>query len=139
MSSFQYASNITTKSNARSNSNGSIILGVYGNAQKPITSNETDLIISKGLSYTLSQKTRIKKVLELKRNVSKTYIHPNRKVMSKDLPDVIHEHNTKRNSFMIKKESGIFGSSFLGYGATISIYPLLNILSSGGNIPVSVL
>ena len=40
---------------------------------------------------------------------------------------------------MIKKESEIFGLLFLSDGATISRYPLLNILASSKNIPVSVL
>ena len=40
---------------------------------------------------------------------------------------------------MIKKEAEIFGLLFLGYGATISRCPLLNILASAKNIPVDVL
>ena len=40
---------------------------------------------------------------------------------------------------MIKKEADIFGLLFLGDGATISRCPLLNILDSAKNIPVSVL
>ena len=40
---------------------------------------------------------------------------------------------------MIKKEAEIFPLLFLGDGATISRCPLLNILDSGENIPVSVL
>ena len=40
---------------------------------------------------------------------------------------------------MIKKEAEIFRLLFLGYGATISRCPWLNILASGKNIPVAVL
>ena len=40
---------------------------------------------------------------------------------------------------MIKKEADIFGLLFLGDGATISRFPLLNILRSAKNIPVAVL
>ena len=40
---------------------------------------------------------------------------------------------------MIKKEAEIFGLLFLGDGATISRFPLLNILASENNIPVAVL
>ena len=40
---------------------------------------------------------------------------------------------------MIRKETEIFGLLFLGYGATISRCPFLNILDSAKNIPVSVL
>ena len=40
---------------------------------------------------------------------------------------------------MIKKEAEIFGFLFLGDGATISRFPLLNILASTKNIPVAVL
>ena len=40
---------------------------------------------------------------------------------------------------MIKKEAEIFGLLFLGDGATISRYTLLNILASAKNIPVAVL
>ena len=72
----------------------------YNNTQKMMTSNETlltvaiaDLIISEGLSFNLSQKPRFKKVLELARTVSKCYQAPNRKLISKDLLDVIHDQN----------------------------------------------
>ena len=40
---------------------------------------------------------------------------------------------------MIKKEAEIFGLLFLGYGATISRCPLLNIMASAKNTPVAVL
>ena len=72
-------------------------------------------------------------------NVLKTYIPPNRKLISKEPLDVIHEQNMKRNLAMIKKEADIFGLLFLGYGAIISRCPLFNILASAKNIPVSVL
>ena len=91
-----------------------------------ITSNDTcltiaiaDLIILEGLSFNLAQKSRFKKVLESSRNILKTYIPPHIKLISKELLDVIHEHNMKRNLAMIKKEADIFGLLFLGYGATI--------------------
>ena len=99
-----------------------------------MTSNETrltvaiaDIIISEGLSFTLSQKPRFKKVLELARTVSKFYQPPNRKLISKVLLDVIHDQNMERNLSLIEKESDIFGLLFLGDGATISRVPLLNI------------
>ena len=121
-------------------------MGIYGNSQKSITSNDTrlnifieDLIISEGLPFNIDQKTGFKKVLELSRNVSKTYIPPNRKRISKELIDVIHEENMKRNIEIIKREAEIFGLLFLGDGATISKWPLLNILASTKNITVSVL
>ena len=77
-------------------------------------------------------------VLALARNVSKTHILPNRKPISKELLGVIHEHNMKSNLAMIKKEANTFGLLFLGDDATISIFPFLNIMDTGGNIPVSV-
>ena len=40
---------------------------------------------------------------------------------------------------MIKNKAYIFWLSFLGDGATISRFPLLNIMASGENIPVAVL
>ena len=40
---------------------------------------------------------------------------------------------------MIKNEAEIFGILFLGDGATISIFPLLNIQASAEKIPVAVL
>ena len=73
------------------------------------------------------------------RNVLKTYIPPNRNLTSKELLDVIHEQNMKRNLAMIKKEADIFGFLFLGDGATISRCPLSNILASAKNIPFAVL
>ena len=103
-----------------------------------MTSNETsltvaitDLIISEGLSFDLSQKTRFKKMLEVARIVSKCYQPPNRKLISKDFLDVIHDQNIERNLRLIKNESDIVGLLFIGDGATISRVPLLNILVSG--------
>ena len=108
------------------------------NTHNMMTSNETlftvaitDLITSEGLSLNLSQKPRFKKVLELARTVSKFYQPPNRKLISKDLLDVIHDQNIEKNLSLIEKESDIFGLLFLGDGATISIVPLLKILVSG--------
>ena len=45
----------------------------------------------------------------------------------------------KSNLAMIKKEAEIFELLFLGDGATISRFPLLNILTSAKNIPVDAL
>ena len=98
-----------------------------------------DLIISEGLLFNLDKKPRFKKLMDLSRNFSKTYIPPNRKRISKELLDIIDEQNMKRNLEMIKKEAEIFGLLFLGDGATISGFPLLNILASVKNIPVAVL
>ena len=85
------------------------------NTQKMMTSNETrltvaisDLIISEGLSFNLSQKPRFKKVLDLARNVPKSYQPPNRKLICKDILDVINDQNTERN-FSFLKGSYIFG------------------------------
>ena len=81
------------------------------NTQKIMTSNETrltlaisDLIISEGLSFNIVQKPRFKKVLDLARNMSKYYQPPNRKLIPKDLMDIIHDQNTGRNLSLIKKE-----------------------------------
>ena len=41
--------------------------------------------------------------------ISKTCITPNRNIISKELLDVIHDHNTKTNLETIKKEADIFG------------------------------
>ena len=107
--------------------NGSLVFGIDGNSQKLITSNNTrltiaiaGLIISEGLSFNLAQKPRFKKILELESKISKTYITPNINLISKELLDVIHEYNMKRNPEMIKKEAEIFGLVFLVDGATIS-------------------
>ena len=93
-------------------SNGSLIFCIDGHSQKLITSNDTcltiaisDLIISEGLPINLSQKLRFKKVPELSGHVLKTYIPPNRNLISKEPLDVIHEQNMKRNLGMIKKEA----------------------------------
>ena len=71
--------------------------------KKLITSNYTRItiliayfIISEGLPSNFAQKTRFKKVLDLSRNFSKTYIPPNRNIISKELLDVIHEQNIKK-------------------------------------------
>ena len=70
-------------------------------------------------------------MLELARTVSKCYQPPNRKLISKDLLDVLPDQNMERNLSLIEEESEIFGLLFLGDDATISRVPLLNILVSG--------
>ena len=80
-----------------------------------MTSNDTrltvaiaDIIISEGLSFNISQKPRFNKVLDLARTVPTFYQPPNRKLISKDLLDVIHDQNMERNLILIKKKSLIF-------------------------------
>ena len=116
---------------------GSIFFTGDNNTQKMMTPNETrltvaitNLIISEGLSFNLSQKPRFKKVLQLAITVSKCYQPPTRKLISKDLLDVIHDLNMESNFSLIEKQSEILGLLFLGDGATISRIPLLNILVS---------
>ena len=89
------------------------------NTQKIMTSNETrltvaiaDLIISEGLSFNISHKYRFKKLLELAWTVSKFYQPPNRKLISKDILDAIHDQNMERNLVLIVKESDILDSYF---------------------------
>ena len=108
------------------------------NTQKVMTSNGThltvaitDFIISEGLYFNLFKKTRFKKVFDLVRTVSQCYQHTNRNLLSKDVLDVIRDHNMERNLSFIKKETDIFGLFFLGDGATISRIPPLKILVSG--------
>ena len=68
-----------------------------------------DIIISESLPFNISQKPRFKKVSDLSRHLSKGYNLPDRKLTSKDLLDVIHDQNMKRNLTMIKKESYVLG------------------------------
>ena len=78
-------------------------------------------------------------MLDLARTVSKCYQPPNRKLISKDLLDVIHDQNMERNLSLIKKESDNFGLLFLDDGDKIYRIPLFKILISGKNIPVAIL
>ena len=148
-----YSSNLTTTSdtssliticstspdrNQSTPQKGSIFLIGDHNTQKTMTSNEklltvdiSDLIISEGLYFNISQKHWFKKVLGLSITFSKCYKPPNRNPLYKGLLDVIHDQNMVRNYILIKKKSDIFGLLFLGDGATISISPMLNILVSG--------
>ena len=71
--------------------------------EKRVTVSISDIIISEGLSFNISQKPRFKKVIELARNVSKCYQPPNRKPISTDLLDVIHDQNMKNNYFDRKR------------------------------------
>ena len=91
----------------------------------------TDIIIYESLSFNPYHKPRFKKVLDFSRTVSKSYQPPNRKLIYKDILDVIHDQNIERNLILIKKGSDIFGLSFIGAGDTISRIPLLNILVLG--------
>ena len=68
----------------------------------------TDIIISEGLSFNIAQKRRFKKVIDLAKTVSNSYQTPNRKLVYKDILDVIHDQNIERNLSFIKKESDMF-------------------------------
>ena len=103
-----------------------------------MTSNETHLTVAianliscEGLYFNISQTPGFKKVLDLELNVSKCYKPQNRKLISKDILDIIHDQSMEGNLSLIKKGSDIFGFLFLGDGANISRIPLLNILVSG--------
>ena len=116
------------------------------NTHKMMTSNETrltvaisDLNISEGLYFNISQKPRFNKMLYLEITVSNIYQPLNRNLISKDILYVNYDQNMERNLSLILKQSYIFGFLFLGVGAIIYIITLLKILVSGGNILVDAL
>ena len=119
ISGFTSASNITTASISRGFSNGSLVFSIDENFQKLITSNKNpltiaiaDLIISEDLPLNLTQKPRFKKRLEFSRKAPKTYITPNRKVISNEQHDFIHEQNMKTHLAMIKRKQKYLGCYF---------------------------
>ena len=96
------------------------------NTQKMMTSNEThltvaitDLNIYEGLYFNISQKPRLKKVLDLKKKCVKKLSTSKHKFISKDILCVTYDHNMERNLSLILKESDIFRLLFLGDGAII--------------------
>ena len=144
-SSFITSCSKSPESNPITHQKGPICFTGDNNTQKIITSNETrltvaisDLNISEGISFNLSQKTSFKKVIDLARNVSRCYQPPNRNLISKDILDEINYHNMERNPSLIKREFDIFGLLFMVDGTTIYRMPLLKILVSGKNISVAV-
>ena len=85
-----------------------------------ITSNDTGLtvpiddpFIYEGFSFNLSQKLPFKKVINLARNVSKGHQPSNRKHLSKDILNVVHDHIMEGNLNFVKK-SQIVWTFFLG-------------------------
>ena len=106
---FSSASNITTEINSWNASNGSLIFDIDGSSQKSITSKDTCLTIFISDLISLYQKTVFKKVLYLASNIPNTYSTPKWNLIPKEILDVIHEHNMKRNWSIIKKEGDIFG------------------------------
>ena len=63
------------------------------------------IIISKGFTFNISQKTRFKKVLDLAINVSNG-CQSLKKI--KNILNLIHDQNIQRKLVMIKKEADIF-------------------------------
>ena len=89
--------------------------------QKMITSNKTQLTIViayltiyEGISLNIAQKNRFDKVLELAQTKSKDYISSNRKLIFKELLDLVDEQNMQMNLTVIQNEAEIFGLVFLG-------------------------
>ena len=60
-----------------------------------------NLIISEFISFNLYQKPSFKKVLDLEITVSNIYQPTNRKLISKDLTDLIHDQKMERNLSLI--------------------------------------
>ena len=86
-----------------------------------ITSNKTQLTIViayltiyEGISLNIAQKNRFDKVLELAQTKSKDYISSNRKLIFKELLDLVDEQNMQMNLTVIQNEAEIFGLVFLG-------------------------
>ena len=77
-----------------------------------ITISISDLIISEGLPLNLPKKPIFKKIMDLEKKVTKTYITPKINIISEELLDFIHEKNMKRNLATIKKEAEISGLLF---------------------------
>ena len=90
--------------------------------EKRLTVAIVDLIISEGLTFNLAIKSLFKKLLNLKINVSKGSWPPNRKLISKDNMDVIHDYIIERKFRLNWKESD-FLVLFIGDGDTITITP----------------
>ena len=63
-----------------------------------------DPTISEVISFNLSHKPRLKKVLYLTITASKSYKPPNRKLIYKDILDIIQDQNTERKLSLIRKE-----------------------------------
>ena len=98
-----------------------------------------DLIHSEGLAFSLSESARFNRVLRLARCVGSSYKPPNRKAVSGELLDLNHERCINQNTELLLMEADVFGTAYLGDGATIRRMPFLNILGSSVSNPVSVI
>ena len=108
------------------------------NTQQMMTYNETrltvsitDLIISEGFSFNISEKPRFKNMLYLEITMSKIYQPSNIKAYIQGYFGCNSWSEHGKELDFDKKESAIFGLLFLYDGATIYIISLLNILVSG--------
>ena len=97
-----------------------------------------DLIHACGLPFTLSSDPRFKHMLQLARFVGSDYKPPNRNAVSGPLLEANHAEYKKRNIALAKLESGTYGLSMFGDGATVRKMPLINILLAGVHNPACV-
>ena len=98
-----------------------------------------DLLHSEGLSFSLSESIRFRRVLTLARCVSGTFQPPGRNLVGGELLDINYEKCVSRTNERLAKEADTFGLAFIGDGATVKKMPLLNIIASSVTIPVAVL
>jgi hypothetical protein len=120
----------------------------YGKGQQ-ITikgSNETmlemaiaDLCRAEGLSFSLAQSQRFRRVLTLARGAGSNFKTPGRELVLGKLLDINYERCKERNVRDLKREASVLGLSFLGNGATIKKMPLINVLASSAAVPAVVL
>ena len=96
-----------------------------------------DMIHADGLSFSLAESLRFKRVLKLARCVSSNFKPPSRQLVAGDLMDINFDKCIARMEDALKKEADTFGLTFLGDGATVRRLPLINVLASSISLPVA--
>ena len=110
----------------------------YVHCQEKLDIAVADLIVSKGLPFSLSEDVKFKQLLALAKHAPVNYTPPSRYKVSGLYLEQIHAQYVETSIAQLSIKAMFFGLSVMGDGATIKKSPLLNFLVSGAYYPIYV-
>jgi hypothetical protein len=103
-------------------------------ASAALSSAIADMILKKGLSYTLSEDPLMARVLKYAKAAPASYKPPTRQDVGGRYLDTFYIRHEKKNDELIVEVSKKFGWSMMSDGATVLHIPLVNVLAGLPNV-----
>jgi hypothetical protein len=108
-------------------------------AESALTFAIADLLHSVGLTFSLSNDPKFKRVIKLAKTVSTSYVTPDRKAVGGALLELNYKTYLDRQYQQLMTDANYYGLCLYGDGATVHKMPLTNILGSGAHLTTAVL